>query len=129
ANEATRSAYLAARWEFYRHCYDSSGRLRLVREVERLFWRAERYNHRILSTPERFKQSLTFHQSFLAACARHEPELAERIMRDSIAWGIEYLAPLLPSATSFDPSSSRSPSPHTSAPSIDPAATPRHDSN
>ena len=39
-------------------CYRASGRTRLVAEVERLFWRAERYNHLVLSSAERFKRSV-----------------------------------------------------------------------
>ena len=39
-------------------CYRPRGRPRLVAEVERLFWRAERYNHLVLSTPERFRRSV-----------------------------------------------------------------------
>ena len=47
--------YLRARWEFHAACYEASGRPRLVAEVERLFWRAERYNRLVLSSRERFR--------------------------------------------------------------------------
>ena len=51
-------AYLALRWEFYGTCYRASGRRRLVEEVERLYWRSERYNRIVLSTAQRFQESL-----------------------------------------------------------------------
>ena len=40
--------YLALRWEFYGTCYRASGRRRLIEEVERLYWRSERYNRIVL---------------------------------------------------------------------------------
>ena len=51
-------AYLALRWEFYGTCYRASGRRRLVEEVERLYWRSERYNRLVLATAQRFQESL-----------------------------------------------------------------------
>ena len=46
----TSTRYLGTRWDFHAICYLASGRTRLVAEVERLYWRAERYNHLVLST-------------------------------------------------------------------------------
>jgi DNA-binding GntR family transcriptional regulator len=40
----------------------ASGRTRLVDEVERLFWRAERYNRLVLSTAARFKRSVGYYR-------------------------------------------------------------------
>ena len=49
AKEQDVDGYLRVRWEFHATCYEAAGRPRLVAEVERLFWRAERYNrHRAL---------------------------------------------------------------------------------
>ena len=50
AAEQDVDAYLALRWEFYGTCYRASGRRRLVEEVERLYWRSERYNRLVLAT-------------------------------------------------------------------------------
>ena len=68
AAEQSVQEYLRQRWEFHATCYRASGRQRLVDEVERLFWRADRYNRLVLSTAERFRESVGRYQGFLAAC-------------------------------------------------------------
>ena len=50
AAERDVQEYLRLRWELHATCYRASGRQRLVDEVERLFWRADRYNRLVLST-------------------------------------------------------------------------------
>src|SRR5579872_1916413 len=45
-------SYLQLRWDFHAVCYEASRRPRLLAEVERLFWRAERYNRLVLSSAE-----------------------------------------------------------------------------
>src|SRR5918995_1371841 len=60
--------YFAPRWEFYGTCYRASGRRRLVEEVERLYWRSERYNRIVLSTAQRFRESLGRYADFVACC-------------------------------------------------------------
>src|SRR5581483_6884679 len=50
---------------------------RLVAEVERLFWRAERYNRLVLSTAARFERSVGYYTAFLAACERRDGEGAD----------------------------------------------------
>src|SRR5436309_9848970 len=60
--------YLLARWDFHAICYQASGRTRLVDEVERLFWRAARYNRLVLSTAARFRRSVGYYRAFLEAC-------------------------------------------------------------
>ena len=62
--------YLALRWEFYGTCYRASGRSRLVAEVERLYRRSERYNRLVLSTAERFQESLDRYSDFFATARR-----------------------------------------------------------
>lgn len=91
--------YLRARWDFHAICYEASGRTRLVNEVERLFWRAERYNRLVLSTAERFQRSVGFYRAFLDACADRDGDAAERVIHDSMRQTVADLAPSLPSET------------------------------
>jgi DNA-binding GntR family transcriptional regulator len=90
-------AYLRARWTFHAICYRASGRTRLVEEVERLFWRAERYNRLVLSTAARFKRSVGYYRAFLAACEARDGDAAERVIHESIRQTVADLAPSLPS--------------------------------
>ncbi len=68
AEEQNVNDYLHQRWAFHAICYRASGRQRLVDEVGRLFWRADRYNRLVLSTAERFRESVGRYKEFLAAC-------------------------------------------------------------
>ena len=90
-------AYLRARWDFHAICYEASGRARLVAEVERLFWRAERYNHLVLSTAARFQRSVRYYHSFLDACEARDGNAAERVIHESVRVAVDDLAPSLPS--------------------------------
>jgi DNA-binding GntR family transcriptional regulator len=90
-------AYLRARWDFHSICYEASGRTRLVAEVERLFWRAERYNHLVLSTAARFRRSVRYYHSFLDACEARDGQAAETVIHVSVRAAVDDLAPSLPS--------------------------------
>jgi DNA-binding GntR family transcriptional regulator len=90
-------AYLLARWDFHAICYQASGRTRLVNEVERLFWRAERYNRLVLSTPARFRRSVGYYRAFLDACVARDGDAAERVIHHSMSQTVADLAPSLPS--------------------------------
>jgi DNA-binding GntR family transcriptional regulator len=90
-------AYLRARWDFHAICYLASRRTRLVAEVERLYWRAERYNHLVLSSAKRFKRSVEYYREFLAACETHDGEVAERVIHESVRGAVDMLSPSLPS--------------------------------
>jgi DNA-binding GntR family transcriptional regulator len=90
-------AYLRARWDFHAICYRASGRTRLVDEVERLFWRAERYNRLVLSTAARFKRSVGYYRAFLDACEARDGDAAERVIHESMRQTVADLAPSLPS--------------------------------
>jgi DNA-binding GntR family transcriptional regulator len=92
-------AYLLARWDFHAICYQASGRTRLVNEVERLFWRAERYNRLVLSTAARFRRSVGYYRAFLAACEARNGEAAERVIHESMRQTVADLGPSLPSET------------------------------
>jgi DNA-binding GntR family transcriptional regulator len=87
--------YLRTRWDFHAICYQASGRARLVAEVERLFWRAERYNRRLLSTAARFRRSVGYYRAFLSACEAHDADAAERVIHESIRSAVELLSPSL----------------------------------
>ena len=89
--------YLRARWEFHATCYAASGRARLVAEVERLFWRAERYNRLVLSTGERFAVSVGNYRRFLDACAARDGGCARQVIEASMAWALELVGDTLPS--------------------------------
>jgi DNA-binding GntR family transcriptional regulator len=90
-------AYLRVRWDFHAICYAASGRTRLVTEVERLFWRAERYNRLVLSTAARFHRSVGFYHAFLEACEARDGDAAERVIHESVRATVDDLAPSLPS--------------------------------
>src|SRR5919199_1208530 len=89
-------AYLSRRWEFHATCYQAAQRPRLLLRVERLFWAAERYNRLLLSTPERFDQSLAHYNRFLEVVEARDGPRAERAFQDSARWAIEALTPVLP---------------------------------
>ena len=97
AAEQDVQEYLRLRWEFHATCYRASGRQRLVDEVERLFWRADRYNRLVLSTAQRFRESVGRYQGFLAACESHDGERAEEIVQESIRWAFGRAADSVPS--------------------------------
>jgi DNA-binding GntR family transcriptional regulator len=94
-------AYLALRWEFYGTCYRASGRRRLVGEVERLYWRSERYNRLVLSTAQRFQESLGRYADFFAHCEKNDGLAAERAAQDSLRWAVDSVAGGLPSEEEF----------------------------
>jgi DNA-binding GntR family transcriptional regulator len=89
-------AYIATRWEFHAICYRAARRARLLREVERLFLRAERYNRLVLSTPERFRESVErHHRNLLEACTERDGDAAEEAIRIGMQWCVECLTPVL----------------------------------
>jgi DNA-binding GntR family transcriptional regulator len=90
-------AYLKARWEFHATCYAAAARPRLFAEVERLFRRSERYNRLVLSTAERFAQSVANYRGLYDACAAGDPDAAERAIDDQMRWAVGRVASLLPS--------------------------------
>ena len=97
AEEQDVDEYLRQRWEFHATCYRSSGRRRLVEEVERLFWRSDRYNRLVLSTLERFRESVGRYREFLAACEANDGARAEHAVQDSMRWAVDRVAGSLPS--------------------------------
>jgi len=97
ADDQNVEAYLNGRWQFYGTCYRASGRTRLVADVERLYRRSERYNRLVLSTPERFRESLGRYEDFYVACVASDGLLAERIVQDSLRWAVDGVASTLPS--------------------------------
>jgi DNA-binding GntR family transcriptional regulator len=88
--------YLAARWELHATCYRATGRDRLVDEVERLFWRSERYNRLILATRDRFRRSLGHYRDFVQACGARDGDAAEGVIHASVRWAVELLWDALP---------------------------------
>src|ERR687897_3024870 len=101
AAERDVDAYLALRWEFYGTCYRASGRRRLVEEVERLYWRSERYNRLVLATAQRFQESLGRYRAFFADCDANDGLAAERGVQDSLRWAVESASGGLPSEAEF----------------------------
>jgi DNA-binding GntR family transcriptional regulator len=94
-------AYLALRWAFYGTCYRAGGRRRLVEEVERLYWRSERYNRLVLSTAQRFRESLDRYSAFFANCEANDGLAAERGVQESLRWAVDSTAGALPSEAEF----------------------------
>ena len=99
AAEQDVQEYLRQRWEFHATCYRASGRQRLVDEVERLFWRADRYNRLVLSTAARFRESVGRYQGFLSACEARDGERAEEIVQESLRWAFGRASDSVPSET------------------------------
>jgi len=95
--EGDVDGYLRARWAFHAACYEASGRTRLVAEVERLFWRSERYNRIVLSSRERFRRSVGNYRRFYEACRARDPRAAQDVMRESLEWAVDLIASELPS--------------------------------
>ena len=89
--------YLRARWDFHATCYLASGRRRLVAEVERLFWRAERYNRLVLQGSERFARSVEHYRHFLETCVRRDGAGAEAVIHESVRWALDQVLGTLPS--------------------------------
>ena len=89
AEEQDVNDYLHQRWAFHAICYRASGRQRLVDEVGRLFWRADRYNRLVLSTAERFRESVGRYKEFLAACEAQDGDRAERVVHESLRWAVD----------------------------------------
>ncbi len=100
AEEQAVDEYLRQRWEFHATCYRTSGRRRLVDEVERLFWRSDRYNRLVLSTLERFRESVGRYREFLAACEVNDGARAEQVVHESLRWAVDRVASSLPSEAS-----------------------------
>lgn len=96
ARDGAVDEYLAARWELHAVPYRATGRDRLVAEVERLFWRAERYNRLILVTRARFRRSLDHYRDFVEACERRDGGAAEAVIDASIRWAVDLLWDELP---------------------------------
>ena len=91
------ASYLQLRWDYHAVCYEASRRPRLLAEVERLFWRAERYNHLVLSSAGRFRRSVGYYHAFFGACERRDPLEAERVIHESVRGAVDLIWPTLPS--------------------------------
>jgi DNA-binding GntR family transcriptional regulator len=103
-------AYLRARWDFHATCYAAAGRPRLLAEVERLYWRSERYNRLVLSGKERYRRSIGNYQRFFAAVHAHDGDKAERVIHESVRWTVRMLGPGLRSERDAAPDRARQPS-------------------
>ena len=97
AKEQDVDGYLRVRWEFHATCYEAAGRPRLLAEVERLFWRAERYNRLVLSSRERFRRSVAHYRHFYEACKAGDPRAAARVVEESTQWAVDLIWNSLPS--------------------------------
>lgn len=102
ARRGDTEGYLGHRWEFHALCYRMADRDRLLTKVERLFWAVGRYNVLLLSTPERFEQSLAHYRRFVDAVEARDGVTAERVFQDSAGWAIQMLWPQLPSESAAD---------------------------
>jgi DNA-binding GntR family transcriptional regulator len=89
--------YLRYRWEFHATCYQATARERLILEVERLYWRGERYLRLLLMGGERYARSVGWYERFLQHCEERDGAGAEQVIDESTRWGVLELAPLLPS--------------------------------
>jgi DNA-binding GntR family transcriptional regulator len=97
AREQDVDGYLRVRWEFHAACYEAAGRPRLVAEVERLFWRAERYNRLVLSSRERFRGSVRIYRRFYEACKAGDARAAAGLVEESTQSAVDLIWESLPS--------------------------------
>jgi DNA-binding GntR family transcriptional regulator len=97
AKDQDVDGYLRARWAFHAACYEAAGRPRLLGEVERLFWRAERYNRLVLSSRQRFRDSVKNYRRFFEACKAGDPRQAEQVIEESTQWAVDLIWDSLPS--------------------------------
>jgi DNA-binding GntR family transcriptional regulator len=97
AKQQDVDGYLRARWEFHATCYRTCGRTRLIGEVERLFWRSERYNRLVLSSADRFRESVGNYRRFYEACERRDARAAEQVIHESMQWAVDLVWESLPS--------------------------------
>jgi DNA-binding GntR family transcriptional regulator len=97
AEKGDVDAYLEARWEFHATCYRAAGRARLLAEVERLFWRSERYNRLVLASKERFLRSVSNYRKLYRACRARDAERAERAIDEQMRWAVRSVGSMLPS--------------------------------
>ena len=84
-----------------RHVLPGERPAALVGEVERLYWRSERYNRLVLSTAQRFQESLGRYADFFAHCEVNDGLAAERAAQDSLRWAVDSVAGGLPSEAEF----------------------------
>ncbi len=97
AGTGETASYLEHRWEFHALCYRTAQRPRLVTKVERLFWAVGRYNVLLLSSAERFEESVAHYRRFLEAATARDGEAAERVFEGGARWALDRLRPSLPS--------------------------------
>jgi DNA-binding GntR family transcriptional regulator len=97
AAEEDVDGYLRARWAFHATCYEAANRPRLLAEVERLFWRSERYNRLVLSGRDRFAASVENYRRFYDACVAGKPKQAALIVEESTQWAVDEVWDELPS--------------------------------
>lgn len=96
AQRRDRGSYLRVRWDFHETVYRSAQRERLLQEVQRLYWRSERYLHLLLEDESRFEDSLRHYRNLLSACTRNDGDDAEKVIAQSIRWGLRALEGQLP---------------------------------
>jgi DNA-binding GntR family transcriptional regulator len=96
AEKGNVDAYLEARWEFHATCYRAAGRPRLLNEVERLFWRSERYNRLVLASKARFRRSVRNYRKLYVACRARDGERAERAIDEQMRWAVKSVGATLP---------------------------------
>jgi DNA-binding GntR family transcriptional regulator len=97
AKQQDVDGYLRVRWEFHAACYEAARRPRLLAEVERLFWRAERYNRLVLSSRERFRASVRNYRRFYEACKAGDARAAASVVEESTQWAVDLIWESLPS--------------------------------
>ena len=97
ADTGDTASYLEHRWEFHALCYRTAHRDRLLLKVERLFWAVGRYNVLLLSSPERFEESVGHYRRFLEAATARDGDAAEQVFQASARWALDRLQPVLTS--------------------------------
>ncbi len=55
----------------------------------------------MLSTAQRFRESLDRYRSFFVTCETNDGAAAERGVQESLRWAVDSVAPGLPSETEF----------------------------
>lgn len=86
--------YLREDRDFMLNCYAASGRPRLVRQVESLRERAERYLRLVFVRADHLRW-LDYSYQLFQACAAHDGNAAEAVAQDALRWTLAQAKSLL----------------------------------
>lgn len=91
----TVDEYIAEEWAGYSRCYGASGTKELLRLIAEYRRRAERYIRVSVTATPHFGEALEYQRRLVDACVAHDGDAAEHAIRESIAWTLPRIVPVL----------------------------------